>query len=834
MKRVAVIAAGLVVAGLAVRGGVRLAQSRGEVDFNRDVRPILNSQCAPCHGGVRQQSDLSLLFREDALKPAKSGKVAIVPGDPDGSEMVRRITHPDQHDRMPKGRGPLSATEIAAIKRWIKQGAPWEPHWAYLKPVAAPLPPVSDPSWPKNGLDHFVLARLDRERLSPSPEADCPTLARRMSLDLIGLPPRLDSVDSLCAAPTPGRYEAFADWLLASASFGERWAAMWLDLARYADTQGYEKDYSRSVWRFRDWVIEAFNRDLPFDQFTAEQLAGDLLPNATANQLIATAFHRNTMNNDEGGTDDEEHRVASVIDRVNTTWVVWQGTSMACAQCHGHPYDPFRHQDYYRSFAYFNNTADWDQTDEQPVLPQFRPDQEARGQALFAAIQRLAAEAESLVATPELVTARRNWEGQVLVPAVAGKFKDTWQNEVLRIVRIPEGSRDGEQRAKLAFVFAEGSDDPRLAAIRKRRSEAWKALRSLDPTLTPVMQELPPGHRRKTYRLDRGNFLTRAEEVEPGVPASVGPSLDGLEPNRLGLAKWLTHPDNPLTARVTVNRFWEQLFGIGLVETSEDFGTQGAPPSDQALLDWLAVRFQAGHRWRIKPFLKEIVLSATYRQSSNTRPELIERDPHNRLLARGPRFRLTAEQIRDQALFVGGLLSDRRLGPSVMPPQPAGLWAQPYNGEQWTAATDENRYRRALYTFWKRTAPYPSALTFDSPTREFCVARRLRTNTPLQALVTLNDPAFVEAANGLAARMAQATELERSLELGFQLALLRRPDSRTVASLTTLYRQAVEYYRTDRDAGAKLVGRAGGTAEAAALSVVANAILNLDEFLTKE
>ena len=828
-------AAGVTAAVLAVRGVS--GAGGGKVDFNRDIRPIFNKKCVACHGGVRQQADLSLLFREDALKPAKSGKLPIVPGDPDASEMIRRITHPDTHDRMPKGRDPLSAAEILAIRRWIKQGAPWEPHWAYVKPAAAPLPAVSNAAWSRTDLDRFVLARLDREGLKPSAEAGCPALARRVSLDLIGLPPSPERVDQLCAKTDAKGYEQFVDELLASPRFGERWATMWLDLARYADSQGYEKDPSRSIWRYRDWVIQAFNHDMPFDRFTTEQLAGDLLPNPTDDQLTATAFHRNTMTNDEGGTDDEEHRTAAVIDRVNTTFVVWQGTSMGCTQCHGHPYDPFRHQDYYRALAFFNNTTDWDQTNDSPVLPSFPAEKESEGRALYAVVRGLKAKAESLTATPAVRDARRQWESQLMVPAVAGRLKDTWQNEVLRIARTPEPGRDGEQKMMLDWVYAEVSDDPALAAVRKQRDKIWERITKLKPVLTPVMEELPADQRRKTHVFERGNFLVHGADVEAGVPVAIGPRIQGLQPNRLGLARWLVHPDNPLTGRVIVNRFWEQLFGIGLVETTEDFGTQGSPPSNQALLDWLAVRFVTTDHWQVKALLRNIVLSATYRQSSATTPALTERDPQNRLLARGPRFRLTAEQLRDQALMVSGLLSDRMLGPSVMPSQPDGVWQRPYSGEVWKTATDDNRFRRALYTLWKRTAPYPAMLTFDSPSREFCVSRRLRTNTPLQALVTLNDPAFLEAAAALADRMAgdrkPTGEVDRALERGYRLALLRTPDAASLGVLRTLYQQALDHYRTHPEDGTAL-GGAKSLPERAAFTVVANAILNLDAFVTKE
>ena len=384
-----------------------------EIDFNRDIRPILNERCVACHGGVRRKGDLSLLFRTDAMQPAESGKQAVVPGNPGASELLRRVAHADPDERMPQDDAPLTEKEIQKLRHWIVQGAPWADHWAYIPPTEPEQPTVSDPSWPANGLDHFTLARLDREGLTPSPRADCPTLVRRVSLDLIGLPPSPEQVTAVCDDPASNTYETFVDSLLTSPRYGERWAAMWLDLARYADSKGYEKDIPRTIWRYRDWVIEAFNDDMPFDRFTLEQLAGDLLPDPTEAQLIATAFNRNTMTNTEGGTDDEEFRVAAVIDRVNTTWEVWQGTSFSCVQCHGHPYDPFRHEEYYAFFAFFNNTADWDQDNEHPTLPMFSDDQDADGQALRDEIHEIEQRMIDRASTPEMAEARRAWEQQL-------------------------------------------------------------------------------------------------------------------------------------------------------------------------------------------------------------------------------------------------------------------------------------------------------------------------------------------------------------------------------------------------------------------------------------
>ena len=839
-KPVTALAVGLVVVVL-MRGRGTLDAVGGTVDFNRDVRPILNRNCVQCHGGVRRQGELSLLFREDALKPAKSGKVAIVPGNPGASELLKRVQHADPHDRMPKGLPPLSPKDIATLRRWIAQGAQWQDHWAFVKPRAVALPVVSKPQWPRSGLDHFVLARLDAEKLTPSPEAACPVLARRVSIDLTGLLPTLAQVDAACGAGATGGYERLVDTLLASPRFGERWATMWLDVARYADSKGFETDPGRPMWPYRDYVINAFNHDMPFDQFTIEQLAGDLLPNATADQRIATAFHRNTMTNNEGGTDDEEYRVAAVIDRVNTTWVAWQGTSIGCAQCHGHPYDPIRNNEFYRAFALFNNSEDWDQYDEYPVLPRFADSVRSRGIALFDSMEVLRSELDSVARTPELELARREWEGQLSVPAVAGKVNGTSLNEVRRIVRTLEASRDVGQRAQLRLIFSEVADHPELTRRREQRGKLHAAFAALKPTLLPVMRDLPTNRRRTTHMFERGNFLVQTDVVQPGVPRAIAPALAPDAQNRLGLAKALMSPDNPLTARVTVNRLWEQLFGVGLVQTSEDFGTQGTPPSHPELLDWLALRFSGTHSWHVKPLLRELVLSATYRQSSAASPALHERDPANRLLARGPRFRMTAEQVRDVALGASGLLSTKLFGPSVMPPQPDGVWQRPYSGEKWVIDTGDNRYRRALYTLWKRTAPYPSLVTFDSPSHEFSVARRVRTNTPLQALVTLNDPVYTEAAQGLAKRMMtgaltelDSAQVDGALVMGHRLALQQVPSAATLSALRKVFHTARQYYAAHPDQAVLASGLKLPNASLAALTVVASTILNFDAFITKQ
>ncbi|MBI5396743.1 MAG: DUF1553 domain-containing protein [Verrucomicrobia bacterium] len=629
------------------------------------------------------------------------------------------------------------------------------PHWAYQKPVRPAIPPGA------NAIDHFIQARLRKEGLTPSPEATRETLIRRVSLDLTGLPPTPAEVEAFLADNSPNAYERVVDRLLASPAYGERWARPWLDLARYADTQGYEKDNRRTMWPYRDWVINALNADMPFDRFTLEQFAGDLLPNATRDQKIATGFHRNTMTNTEGGTDNEEYRHVAVVDRVNTTMQVWQGQTFGCAQCHDHKYDPFTTKEYYRLYAFLNSTADADTDDDAPVLRMPTPEQAAALKAV---------------------------------------------------------------RAEVAA--AEKAKAP-AAELKKLKAKEAALVKTISSTL--VMEELPKP--RETHLFTRGNFLTPGEVVQAGVPAVLNPLPANAPTSRLTLARWLLDENNPLTARVAMNRAWEQFFGAGIVATSEDFGTRGERPSHPELLDWLATEFVA-RKWSMKAMHKLIVMSATYRQASRVTPQLLERDPYNRLLARGPRIRLDAEMLRDQALAVSGLLCRKIGGPSVMPPQPDGLWQIVYSGDTWKTSAGEEKYRRGLYTFWRRSVPYPLMTTFDAPTREFCVVRRNRSNTPLQALNLMNDPAFVECAQALARRMIVegGSTPEARATLGVRLCLARQPKASEVERLVALYRDELERYRTDADA-AKTVG--GADAETAAWTVVANVLLNLDEFITK-
>jgi hypothetical protein len=786
----------LLLAVLAPKG--RSAPPGEKIDFAADIQPILKARCYKCHGPDKQESGLRLHLKSAAMIGGDNG-AAIVAGKSGDSPLARRIAGLGDDPRMPPEDDgpPLPADEIAKIRAWIDQGAAWpesadginttgREHWAYKKPIRVPLPPVSRPTWSIGPLDRFILARLDEEKLQPSPEQERARLVRRASLDVIGISPAVQSVDAFLADASPDAYERAVDRLLASPRYGERWAAPWLDRARYADTQGYEKDNRRTIWRYRDWVINALNRNLTFDQFTIEQLAGDLLPNATPDQKLATAFHRNTMTNTEGGTDNEEFRVAAVVDRVNTTWDVWMATTFGCCQCHSHKYDPFTQREYYQFFAFFNHTADADNDNEAPTI-----------------------------STPSAAEERE-----------LGKL----QSEIAQLERE---LKSPPPRSENRPQPPEPPTQPDQIDAIKKRIAARKV------TTTPVMVELSGKNRRETHLMIRGSFLAKGEKVVEGTPGVLHALPSDLPRNRLGAAQWLVHPDNPLAPRVTMNRLWEQLFGVGIVETSEDFGRQGELPSHPELLDWLAAELIT-RQWDMKQMLKELVTSASYRQSSAVTPELVRRDPYNRLLARGPRNRLSAEQLRDQALAASGLLSSKMLGPSVMPPQPSGVWQVVYNNEQWLTPSGDDRYRRALYTFWRRSSPYPAMVAFDAPSREYCVVRRSRTNTPLQALVTLNDPAFVEAAQALARRVMTegGSTITDRVTYAFRRCLSRHPKEAEIARLAALFHSELSHFRQDAAAAKKLVaGALGGSdfdeAEAAAWTIVANVLLNMDETVTK-
>jgi hypothetical protein len=727
----------------------------------------------------------------------------------------------------------------------VNRGARWpesvkKTHWAYVKPIRPALPKLKHSRRPRNPIDAFLLARLENETLKPSPEADRSTLIRRLSLDLTGLPPAIAEVDAFVADRSQDAYEKLVDRLLASPHYGERWARLWLDLARYADSQGYERDPPRSMWPFRDWVINALNRNLPFDQFTVEQIAGDMLPNATRDQKIASGFHRNTMMNTEGGVDREQSRVETIVDRVNTTATVWLGSTLACAQCHTHKYDPFTLKEYYQLFAFFNNT-------DEPELALPSDAQKAQQKQLSEDLARR--EAEFKKTTPELTAAQAAWEQKAAADVARSGTIATATNKpgvepdvltnIVKILKVAPAERTAQQREELSDYFR--SQTPELKTLRDQLAQLRKAdeeLKKEIPTTLVMQERVEP---RETHVLMRGNFLSPEEKVLPGVPAVLPPLPQGQPANRATLARWLVSPDNPLTARVTMNRFWEQIFGRGLVETVEDFGTQGARPTHPELLDWLATEF-IRQNWDIKAMLRLIVTSATYRQSSRATAQLLECDPYNLLYARGPRFRVAAEAVRDIALQASGLLSPKIGGPSVFPYQPDGIWTQIYSPDQWVVSKGEDKYRRGLYTFWRRTSTYPAFVSFDAPSRELICPRRQRSNTPLQALTTLNDPSFVEAAQALARRvMKQSTgNAGADAAYAFRLCVARSPRPKETKRLVALYQQELAQFKQDLPAAQKLAtGDLGKPPQGlpveklAAWTVVANVLLNLDETITK-
>ncbi|MDA1054069.1 MAG: PSD1 and planctomycete cytochrome C domain-containing protein [Planctomycetota bacterium] len=743
------------------------------VSYREHIAPILQAHCVDCHGPDRQEKGLRLDTLDGIFRGSDQGAV-IVGGSSKDSPLLRMIS--GEEPAMPSDSEPLVPHDLELIAKWIDSEAvfleashaqvperPASDHWAFQPIQPRPIHDLPHSDWHRNPVDVFVHSRLLQEDLRPSGPAALETLARRVSLDITGLPPTIEEVDAFVNDSAPAAYERLVDRLLASPQFGEHWGRYWLDLARYADSNGYHRDTRRPMWRYRDWVIRAFNEDMPFDQFTIEQLAGDLLPEPTTEQLIATGFHRNTMFNQEGGIDPEEFRVKAVDDRVETTGLVWLGLTVGCARCHDHPYDDVLQEDFYRLYAFFNDTADGGGTKDE--LP---------GPLLVVGDQRLKGELDRL---SEQTTARR----QELVKNRA----DTEMDSTLMDLLV--------QRDELANAFG--------VMIMRR----WEQPRA-------------------TFVHLRGDFQRRGKRVFPGVPSELPQPPGGYARDRLDLAKWLVGESNPLTARVTVNRIWEKIFGRGIVRTTEDFGTQGELPEHPELLDDLAHSFVASG-WDVKEILKMIVTSATYRQSPFASPTLLERDPDNRLLSRGPRFRLEAECLRDVALATSGLLDQTIGGRPVYPPQPTGIYEEYVevnfgNPELWRTSQSGDRYRRGIYTYWRRSMPYPSFVVFDAPSREHCQTRRARSNTPLQALTTLNDPAFVECAIALAKRIrAHGDTNEQRISYGFRLCTGRRPMEEELRILEELF-----------------VSEAEGSSPAGvdrAWQVIANTILNLDATLTK-
>ena len=991
--------------------------SAEDLRFNRDIRPVLSENCFFCHGQdpKHREAKLRLDIRAEALMEHDSG-FAIVPGHPEKSEILKRLlTHnPDDQMPPPESNRKVTPAQIELIRRWIAQGAPYEKHWSFVPPEKAPAPKLSDASWARQPFDRYVLAKLETEKLQPSPEAKPATWLRRAAFDLTGLPPtptEISAFEADAAKRGEAAYAAAADRLLASTRFGERLAQDWLDVARYADTHGFNNDSARSMWRWRDWVIESFNANLPFDRFITEQLAGDLLPSPTPDQRLATAFNRNHVINSEGGIIDEEYRVEYVADRVRTTSTALLGLTTECARCHDHKFDPITQKDYYRMFAFFNNVLEYGEdgriANAVPLLATPTREQQAELKRMDEAIaaldrkiaalktdaldpaglrERLAAEDAKLL--PKSLKPAKPTEARILakeasIDAKRGTTLSVWfkansstaDSPILsaldrsgntagvgygngRELRLVDGEIEwtasqrhpayativrtigakigpgtwhqvavhiqGKENAATIALFVDGEEVPtqtrhdgvsgapanrdwllgsdgkakpfdgevtgfrtypsilkpeqvrhafwlqsvdkisepqrKVADLRtlRRHLGSTQALQTERDTLwtqrlatvrnlptTMVMEEMPVV--RQAFVLNRGQYDAHGDKVEAGVPEQlIAPWPKNAPKNRLGLAQWFLQPQHPLTARVVVNRFWAQLFGVGLVKSVEDFGTQGEWPSHPEVLDTLARDFVDGG-WNVKGFFKSVVLSSTYRQTSDASPELYARDPENRLLARGPRVRLTSEQIRDQALSVSGLLAEKIGGPSVRPYQPESLYKgivvdAPYPSTTWDLGKGDELYRRSLYTFWKRTVPHPAMLTFDSPDREFCSARRSRTNTPLQALVLWNETGYLESSRKLGERMLKeggADDASRTT-FAFRLATGRTPRAEESAVLTRTYAKLRADFTARPDDAAKLIkvgasvpDPALSAVELAAAGGVANLILTLDETITK-
>jgi hypothetical protein len=809
-----------------------------KLDFNRDVQPILSENCYQCHGPdkANRKADLRLDVEKEA-KARRDDSTAIVPGHSDASEAYRRLVTTEADDLMPppKSKKKLSPQQIEILKRWIDDGAIWGVHWAFL-PVKKPAPPdtAALDFKARNPVDAFVLARLEKEGLRPSPEASKATLIRRVTLDLTGLPPTPREVDDFLGDSSPRAYERVVDRLLKSPRYGERWCWDWLDAARYADTNGYQGDPERTMWPWRDWVTKAINDNMPYDQFTIWQLAGDLLPAATIEQRLATGFNRNHMMNGEGGRIAEETRVENVMDRVETTATIWLGLTMGCSKCHDHKFDPLTMRDYYALFDFFNQTSETGGGRGGQSPPALDISTPAELERLKKAQERLSAVAQEVIAFERSKFPRA--EGVPLEQSDAGKLPG---NLPATLAKVQPAKRTVDGLLE-AIGYFEDKDKSYTAVLKKLlKAERERDSASKNITRVMVMDSLPSP--RDTFLLVKGAYDKPTEtKVVAATPASLPPLKTSAVPTRLDLARWLVSPGNPLTARVTVNRFWQAFFGAGLVKTVEDFGLQGEKPANPELLDWLAAVFvESG--WDVKALQKLIVTSATYRQSSTVTPQGYERDPENRLLARGPRFRMASWMIRDVALFASGLLNDQLGGPSVQPYQPEGIWEEATFGKKsYKQDHGDALYRRSLYTFWRRIVG--PTMFFDNTTRQTCYVRAIRTNTPLHALTTLNDEQYVEAARALAQQvmLAESDDVAR-LSLTFRMVLARDPNPDEKTTLSHRLEYLKTQFREDRDAAAKLlaVGESRrddrlDAVDHAAWTSLCQLVLNLDEALTKE
>ena len=810
--------------------------------FEENVRPLLAKHCLGCHNNQAKMSGLSLESRESSLLGGGRG-AAVVPGEPAQSVLIQAVRRTGELKMPPAG--PLESQEVAVLTQWVQAGAPWgvevyeeakragASHWAFQPATKVDPPLVNDEEWVRNPIDRFVLARLEASQIRPLPEAQRRTLIRRLSLDLIGLPPTPQETAAFLADTKAGAYERLVNRLLDSPHYGERWGRRWLDIARYADSNGYSGDGTRPMWRYRDWVINALNDDMPFDRFVTEQLAGDLLPNPTQDQLVATGFHRNTMINEEGGIDFEQYRVEAVVDRVNTTGEAFLGLTVGCARCHDHKFDPISQQDFYQLYAFFNNIDELggevsvEQKNDRkldPILEFGKPGDFARREAIRH--QRSILEKELKAYQTELENSLANWE-QGLPKEEQAEIAP----QIRESLKIPPEQRNLYQKIVLDRFFF--SQDPAWQA----RREGVRALEAAEPKLDSalIMREL--AEPRQAFIHISGDFTRRGETVHPGTPAVLPGLPHRQNANRLDLARWLVSPDNPLTARVTVNRMWQRYFGLGLVETEADFGSQGTPPSHPQLLDWLAAEF-VGRDWSMKAMHRLIVTSATYRQSSAARPELSEVDPGNRLLARQNRLRLEAEIIRDAALTASGLLTSTVGGPSVFPPQPEGSGQFTQVSRQWKTDEGPNRYRRGMYTFFRRSAAYPGLTMFDAPNAQSTETRRNRSNTPLQALTLLNDQTQSEYSRALAKLILTQggqTQSER-VRYAFERCLARVPEPAEEARLQTLLSHMLDDFRTHPEEALEVIGEAARSHDRPLLAswvAASRVLLNLDEFITR-
>jgi len=776
-----------------------------KVDFTRDIAPLLTKRCQLCHGPQQQVSGLRLDQKEAALKGGTSGK-DIIPGNSAGSRLIRLVSGLESKIMPPMG-APLTAAEIGLLRAWIDQGAVWpaqqtgvkgSTHWAFQK-ITRPKPPVvRDTAWPRNAIDNFILANLESKSIRPSPEASKATLLRRVSLDITGLPPTPEEVESFLHDDRPDAYERVVERLLQSPHYGEKWARYWLDLARYADSDGYEKDRSRPwAWRYREWLIDALNRDMPFDKFTVEQLAGDLLPDRNVDTLVATGFNRNTLTNREGGTDPEQFRDEQVLDRAATLGTVWLGLTVGCAQCHNHKFDPISQKEFYQLTAFFN-------TQEEVNVPAPLPGEVG---PYLAARKEYDEKRKAALEEYKIPQAEADWEDKLRYASLHPTEHDDWSfaygefthniDSAKKVLfKDPATRTELQQNAMIDyFISSCGNLFPKQYCTDLKLGDLRTKLNAINAKLPPysyapvlIENDTPP----KSYIHVKGDWRDRGEEVQPGTLAIL-PSLPaGQKPNRLLLARWLVSQENPLTARVAVNRIWQEVFGRGIVNTSEDFGTQGDLPSNPALLDWLASEFRGdSSHWSMKQMVKLMVTSATYRQSANARPELQAIDPDNTMLARMSRPRLPAELIRDEALYAAGMLDLRIGGKSVKPLQPKGVAELSYAGSvKWEESNGADRYRRGLYVHFQRTTPYPQLMNFDAPSSSLSCTRRERTNTPLQALNLLNDPVFFEAAQGLAFRVireAPAGSFRDKLNYAFEVTLGRQPSAHEAERLGTYF-----------------------------------------------